>query len=196
MPTTTTLDRDAWIEAAIAAWSDGGLERVAVEPLARSLGATKGSFYWHFRNRAELVRAVLEYWESEATLAIIDIVRGLPDEDRIAALLTATLAAQETDRAEWMILAAADHPLVAPVVTRVHETRLSFLTELLVAAGTDPARAEVRAKMVYSVYIGQLHLRHGTPQGEGEEMLPPIRDEIIWLLVGDGLEGHDGPNAG
>src|SRR5262249_59889731 len=47
----TRLSRQAWVDAALEALGEGGLASVAVVPLAERLGATKGSFYWHFRNR-------------------------------------------------------------------------------------------------------------------------------------------------
>jgi AcrR family transcriptional regulator len=54
------LSKADWTEAALDALAGDGLSNVAVEPLARRLGATKGSFYWHFANRAELIAATLQ----------------------------------------------------------------------------------------------------------------------------------------
>ena len=42
--------------AAFRALARGGVEAIAVEPIAAELGTTKGSFYWHFKNRDSLVR--------------------------------------------------------------------------------------------------------------------------------------------
>src|SRR5260370_1248821 len=53
------LTRDDWITAALRAIADGGLAAVGVEPLAARLGATKGSFYWHFENRDALLEAAI-----------------------------------------------------------------------------------------------------------------------------------------
>ena len=50
-----STSKQAWLDAAYATFRSEGLAAVRVEPLARSLGATKGSFYWHFHDRAELV---------------------------------------------------------------------------------------------------------------------------------------------
>ena len=51
------LTRDDWSEAALRALAAGGLAAVAVEPLATSLGTTKGSFYWRVGYLAKLLRA-------------------------------------------------------------------------------------------------------------------------------------------
>jgi len=56
------LTADDWAAAALEAMASSGIEAVAVEPLARSLGVTKGSFYWHFPNREALMRRALELW--------------------------------------------------------------------------------------------------------------------------------------
>src|SRR5262249_6676712 len=61
------LTRDDWITAALAAIADGGLAAVGVEPLAARLGATKGSFYWHFENRDALLEAAIRRWEKQTT---------------------------------------------------------------------------------------------------------------------------------
>lgn len=49
------LSKADWTEAALAALARDGLASVAVEPLALQLGTTKGSFYWHFTDRADLI---------------------------------------------------------------------------------------------------------------------------------------------
>ena len=65
------LTRDDWITAALAAIADGGLAAVGVEPLAARLGATQGSFYWHFENRDALLEAAIGRWEKETTTDVV-----------------------------------------------------------------------------------------------------------------------------
>lgn len=60
------LSKEDWVRAALFAIADGGAAAVAVEPLAARLGATKGSFYWHFRSREQLIAEALEFWEPTA----------------------------------------------------------------------------------------------------------------------------------
>src|SRR6266571_6104260 len=57
-----------WMRAARLALLHSGPDGVRVEPLARALGVTKGSFYWHFRDRADLLEALLVEWEEETSL--------------------------------------------------------------------------------------------------------------------------------
>jgi len=62
----TRLDAAAWIAAAFDALADGGIDAVRVEPLAKALGITKGSFYWHFADRRALLDAMLRHFEDPA----------------------------------------------------------------------------------------------------------------------------------
>ena len=73
------LSADDWAVAALGALAGGGLSAVAVEPLAARLGATKGSFYWHFAGREALVAATLERWERTATEDVIAAIGVEPD---------------------------------------------------------------------------------------------------------------------
>src|SRR3954454_25212776 len=73
------LTSDDWTRAALDALARGGLSAVAVEPLAKELGATKGSFYWHFADRSALIAAALALWEQRDTDAIIAAVDRADD---------------------------------------------------------------------------------------------------------------------
>src|SRR5882762_3011292 len=66
------LDESAWIQAAFDLLVSGSIDSVGVEPLAKQLGVTKGSFYWHFKDRAALLAALLRTWKQRATLSIIE----------------------------------------------------------------------------------------------------------------------------
>ena len=82
------LGRQDWIQAALDAIASGGLAAVAVEPLARKLGVTKGSFYAHFSSRDELIEAALESWERSHAEQQIDALGTIADPaERLAAVL-------------------------------------------------------------------------------------------------------------
>jgi AcrR family transcriptional regulator len=63
---TKRLAREDWLKAALSLCA-AGIDSVKVAPLAERLGVTTGSFYWHFKNRRELLEALLDYWEHETT---------------------------------------------------------------------------------------------------------------------------------
>src|SRR5215469_12958019 len=70
--TSSRLDGGAWITAALDVLASKGIEGVRVEILAKHLKITKGSFYWHFKDRRALLDAMLNEWRRRATFAIID----------------------------------------------------------------------------------------------------------------------------
>ena len=68
------LRRFDWLQAALAVFVEEGIDEVRVTRLADDLGVTRGSFYWHFANRDELIDGLVEYWRSKNTSAIVDSV--------------------------------------------------------------------------------------------------------------------------
>ncbi|MEN3306077.1 MAG: hypothetical protein V7603_2279 [Micromonosporaceae bacterium] len=159
------LSRDDWARAALAALARGGLAAVAVEPIAAGLGTTKGSFYWHFRSRDELIAAALALWRQAGTTSVIeDLEAGAaPAEQRLRQLFTRVFAQDAGTGADLALLADAGHPLVAPVLAEVTEQRLRYVTALFRQLGFAPARARRRALFAYSAFLGQLQLLRGAP---------------------------------
>src|SRR5262245_65425178 len=100
-PGQRPLSPDDWARAALAAIARGGVGAVAVETVAAELGATKGSFYWHFKNRDALVQAAVDRWEQRRTEAVIEELEREPDPARrLKMLITAALERGPADRAE------------------------------------------------------------------------------------------------
>jgi AcrR family transcriptional regulator len=167
------LSRDDWARAALDALAQDGLAAVAIDPLARRLGATKGSFYWHFANRDDLIAATLELWKQRDTDEVIAAIDALSDPlDGITALLRHALrpAARGTDPHAG-VLAAASDPRVAPVLQRVTRDRLATLTRLYSRSGLDDASAQRHARLAYALYIGTSDLRRATsgePRTDGD----------------------------
>jgi AcrR family transcriptional regulator len=160
------LSRDDWTRAALDALATNGLAGVAVEPLARRLGASKGSFYWHFRDRGELIAATLELWERRDTTEVIAALEQIADpRERLRQLArSAYTGAAAGNDAQSGVLAAASDPQVAPVLERVTRTRLAFLERQFEALDLDPPAARARAQMAYALYVGLGALQRAAPQ--------------------------------
>ncbi|MGB1558654.1 MAG: TetR/AcrR family transcriptional regulator, partial [Oceanococcaceae bacterium] len=73
------LTADDWAQAALQVIAKGGISAVSIESIARDLGVTKGSFYWHFRSRKDLLRAAMALWEKQETDEIIALAQSIPD---------------------------------------------------------------------------------------------------------------------
>jgi AcrR family transcriptional regulator len=160
-PRLTAAD---WAQAALTAIGESGLAGVAVEPLAARLGATKGSFYWHFQNRKALIEAALQVWEHEHTEQIIAALDADPDpEKRLRNLFTLVVGYSRQDRIEIALLATADDPLVAPVMQRVTERRVAYVASLFEELGLAADEARHRALLAVSVYLGHGQLAHAAP---------------------------------
>src|SRR4029450_14141411 len=152
----TRLSRQVWVQAALEAIAEGGLAGVAVVPLAKQLGATKGSFYWHFPNRQALVEAALADWEQSHTAAVIAEIEAASDDPlqqlRLLFKRVAELAAR--DRIELALLATADHPSVQPVLGRVTRRRLEFAAAIFRGLGIPPGEARRRGLLAHSAFSG------------------------------------------
>jgi AcrR family transcriptional regulator len=165
------LTREDWMRAALEAMRAGGLSAVAIEPLASTLGATKGSFYWHFHDRDELVAASLGWWraDTETVLAHVEELPGRPD--RLAGLVQ-TCFAPESRRVLLAMLCAAEHPLVAPVLASMLEDRIAF-TARVFATGATPDQQDVRhATECWTRWIGSLMLHAAAPDSLAGVSLP------------------------
>ncbi len=184
-----------WAEAALEALANGGVAAVAVEPIAKSLGATKGSFYWHFSDRNALLAAALDLWERRDTELVIASVDSSQDAaTRLRGLLTLAFSSAAQQGAppqldaraiELALQASAPHPLVAPVLSRVTTRRLDFLATLFTEVGLSRARARDQALLAYTAFLGHSQLAHATP-----ELLPTGRafrahvKQVVEILAG------------
>ena len=159
------LTRDDWITAALAAIADGGLAAVGIEPLAARLGATKGSFYWHFENRDALLEAAIGRWEQETTTDVSTEITAAHDApaSQFRRLVTGVIQRAEQDRVGPALLASAAHPAVAPALERVTTARLNLIATVFRRLGFSRAGARRRALLAYSAYLGHGQLAHSTP---------------------------------
>jgi AcrR family transcriptional regulator len=152
--------RAKWIEAALNELANGGVERVRVEVIAQSLGVTKGGFYWHFKDRRDLLEAILESW-SEGRIAAIEKQTELDSgtaRDRLRALIKLYSErvnphgmAIELAIRQW----ARSGKSAAEAVTRVDSARLQQLVQLFAKLGLTRDEAETRALLFYSFVFGQ-----------------------------------------
>jgi AcrR family transcriptional regulator len=161
------LSKEDWVRAALFAIADGGTAAVAVEPLAARLGATKGSFYWHFRNREQLIAEALESWEREGTDDVITELAPVADPvERLRRLLEIAIGYEDDDaagQADVGLLAAAHDPVVGPVLRRVADKRLDFLEQIFREIGFPAGESRQRARIAYSTFLGWFELRRVAP---------------------------------
>lgn len=161
------LTSSSWQQAALDALSEGGLQNIAIEVLAKRLGVTKGSFYWHFESRDALILAALELWESQEQEQVFGQLDALSDpQARMTALVTLVASELKAHKIYSELLKAIDHPLVKPVLERVSQRRIDYLTASFRQAGLPRKSAHSRALLIYAAYVGflQLNLQLGVPK--------------------------------
>ena len=159
------LTAQDWVRAALVAIGEGGLEALAVEPLAARLGATKGSFYWHFANRQALLEAALATWEREETDAVIAAVDLLDEpRERLDVLIGLVLDASPVEPLELALLASRREPAVAAALGRVTERRIDYVAGLYRAVGLDEHTARSQAVTAVAAYLGHVQLAQTVPQ--------------------------------
>lgn len=183
---TRRLSRDDWTAEALRALGAGGLAAVAIEPIAARLGATKGSGYWHFRGRADLVAATLARWEAEHTEAVIaQADTGGDPVGRLRELLRVVLGRSGPFRVELALLASSDDPLVAPTVRRVTQRRIDYLTGLFTGLGFDRVQADRRALLAYTTYLGHAQLAQTAPDAvpRGAGARQAYLDSVLAALI-------------
>lgn len=178
------MTADAWAESALDVIAEAGVEAVAVEPLARRLGVTKGSFYWHFANRQALLQAALEQWERRETDEVL--ARAAQEKDpreRLARLFREADGSRRAGRLYLALTAAMENRPIQAVVRRVMDHRIEFLRECYTAMGLPAEEARRRAILAYSVFLGTLQLRRDAPE------VMPIEEELHEYLhfIGEAL---------
>lgn len=168
-----------WADAALDALGEGGLNAVAVEPIATRLGATKGSFYWHFSSRDSLVQAALERWAQRHTEEIIaELAPELDPAIRLRRLFDLVIGSGYVNRAELALLSHADDPQVAPVLARVTARRVEFIAKCYREMGLARAEARHRAVLAYTAHIGLIQAQRASGG-----RLVPSRGRAAYLRV-------------
>ena len=179
------LSAEDWEQAALDTLAESGLGAVAVESLARRLGVTKGSFYWHFPTREALLKAALERWERRDEEEVMAQVEPIADpRERLRDLFRRVSREMQSHVIYAALMQSLDHPLVRPVMTRVSQRRLDVLTRAYRQAGLDRLSASHRARLAYSAYSGflQLSLQMGLPRLRHEEFEAYV-DHVIATLI-------------
>jgi AcrR family transcriptional regulator len=173
------LRPEDWTHAALAALAEGGISAVAVEPLAARVGASKGSFYWHFSDRAALIEAALAAWEERTSITIRDLQAVADPRQRLRKLFESVFADPVAARLELALALECSHPAVRPVVRRVTSRRLAFVGAALGDLGFDRLEARGRATSVYGTHLGVHALR-----AAGREFVPGRREDLAAYLDG------------
>lgn len=154
---------EGWLEAAYEALLDTGVDSVRIMPLAKKLNLSRTSFYWFFRDREELLDALVKRWRDKNTGNIVK-----RSEAYAESLAEATLNIFDC----WLDRELFDAPFEFAVrswalqsndilaeVRDADQTRLDALRQMFVRFGKPESSADVRARSLYLVQIGYISMQ-------------------------------------
>lgn len=161
-----TLRRESWIEEAVRTLTDGGVDAVQITRLARRLGVTRGSFYWHFENREALLDALLAEWRARNTDVMLEALAAAETlEDGILALFAIWVDHRRFDPAldqavrDW----ARRSDAVRSVVAREDDARVAAVAAFYERLGYATTEAFVRARVLYFTQVSYYALGISEP---------------------------------
>jgi AcrR family transcriptional regulator len=164
------LSAQDWLEAGLKALASQGFTALKAEPLARTIGVSRGSFYWHFADLNAYHAAVLEHWREVAAERVIADLESTAGEGPLQLLLrrsfSGRLALEKAVRS-W----ATFDPQARAAVQAIDRRRLDYVAMLLRGTGLPAAIAQARAQILYWTFVGY---------ALSDSPLPKARQEIIY----------------
>ncbi|WP_299737444.1 TetR/AcrR family transcriptional regulator [uncultured Roseobacter sp.] len=152
---TDRLGPDAWIDAAYAQFQEGGVSAVRIDPLAKHLNITRGSFYWHFKDRAALLRAVLTRWREEETERVIAANEAAGGDAGTRLLRLLHTCSSDDGRLEIGMRDWATQDKGAQNEIRlIDKSRIEYMTSLAEDAGVPSDVARPRCRVAYLAWLG------------------------------------------
>ena len=144
-----TLSREDWLEKALTVVSRAGGAKLRVESLVAAVGVTKGSFYWHFRNRDHFVNELIDFWHDRYTLSVTRHFDSLdaPAEEKLRQLMEMVfvnrLSRYDLAFRAWAIA----EPNLRQLVKRTDLVRLKYVKALFEGIGFDAHEADLRSRV-------------------------------------------------
>jgi AcrR family transcriptional regulator len=188
--TRAPLTPETWIEAASEVLVDQGIDHVRIDVLAGQLGVTRGSFYWHFRSREDLLRRVLQAWRERATEQLTRRLESASSDPReqlrdVVSLPFRGRAAARAARIELAIRAWARRDQMAQMaVDEADASRIGYHAQLFSALGFGLNEARMRAFLLYSYEVAESVLSH-----QGNAAQKRERSEFVLRLMQQALPG-------
>ena len=149
------LSAKDWLDQGLRTLAKHGFTALKAEPLAKAMGVSRGSFYWHFADIGAFHRAILEHWRDVAVERIIADIEALsPDANALSALLNRAFGGKPPVLESAMRSWAAHDPVARSVVQAVDQRRMGYIEKLLRDAGLPLEVARARTQILYWAFLG------------------------------------------
>ena len=170
------LGREIWLDTARQALIEDGTAGVEVNKLARRLGCSRGGFYWFFKDRAQLLDELLQYWVQTSTVLFEQILQlpGRNGMDKYLAMSNLWIDENEYDPKwdgairDW----ARTSDTVRKVVQAVDQKRIGVLERIFKEIGYDGTEALIRARIMYYHQVGYYAMGVQESRPERRALLP------------------------
>jgi len=181
-PTGRVSKRD-WLDKALEILVSDGIDAVRIVELARQLNVSKSGFYWHFKDRAELLEAMKQYWVDEFSSEFIEdaVADNRPLRERLVALIGAIRKKQSGKLDLAFTSWAQTDPSVKDIIDRVRDMRIAFVEDSLSESGTGVEELNLRARL-FVVYFSWSEVMFEPKCSEfaGEDL-----NAILDIIVGE-----------
>lgn len=183
------LSRDNWLDAAAGEVAAGGFGQLRVLTLAKKLGVTRGSFYWHFKDHEDLVVSFLDRWRDRRLHELqYWKPKGGDVETELREILELLLTdASRNIRRLQVELAVRDFArrddYAAELVAQVDAARIAQNCSLFERLSSDPERIRDLSLLLYVATIGSQVVLTGKP-GDADS-IRRIEDLMARVVLGE-----------
>ena len=148
--------KQSWLNAALKALASGGIDKVRVESLAKNLGVTKGSFYWHFKDREQFLDELLNFWAEQSTQTVIANPDYPTDSKARVKAVAEDIVRHDLGKMDPHIRSWTQYDKRrARVVAKIDKVRFEFLRDLFLVAGFSMSGSDLRAQSLYRYVLGE-----------------------------------------
>jgi AcrR family transcriptional regulator len=169
------LSAKDWLDQGLRALAKSGFTALKAEPLAKAMGVSRGSFYWHFADIGAYHAAILKHWREVAAEQIIaGLEAASGDDNPLQLLLRRAFGTKPALENAFRIWATVD-PAARSAVQAIDRRRLGYVEKLLGASGLPADVARPRAQILYWAFLGFALSDRPLPQARQAEVI----DELL-----------------
>ena len=182
-PKKSVIDRQSkksWLDAALKALASGGIDKVRVESLAKNLGVTKGSFYWHFKDREQFLDELLNFWAEQSTQTVIANPNYPTDSKARIRAVAEDIVRHDLGKMDPHIRSWTQYDKRrAKVVAKIDKVRFEFLRDLFLAVGFSMIGSDLRAQSLYRYVLGEQFISVRESMGQRLERMQAQVDLLL-----------------
>ena len=173
------LSAKDWLDQGLKTLAKDGFTALKAEPLAKALGVSRGSFYWHFADIAAYHAAILARWHEVAAEQIIANVEAASKDENPLALLLRRVFSERLMLERAVRTWASVDPAARAAVQAIDRRRLGYVESLLAQAGLSAEGARTRAQILYWAFLGFALSDQQLPKARQQAVL----DELLRIAA-------------